>query len=46
MRNIEERFFLLLKMIQKEVEVFTMSQKIKGRVKEQMEKLAEKTLSQ
>ena len=37
--DIEERFFLLLKMIQKETEVFSMSQKIKGRVKEQMEKL-------
>ncbi len=37
--NVEERFFLLLKLIQKETEVFTMSQKIKGRVKEQMEKL-------
>ncbi|WDP91424.1 MAG: endopeptidase La [Desulfobacter sp.] len=37
--DLEERFFLLLKMIQKETEVFTMSQKIKGRVKEQMEKL-------
>ncbi len=37
--DIEERFFLLLKLIQKETEVFSMSQKIKGRVKEQMEKL-------
>lgn len=37
--NIEERFLLLLKLIQKETEVFTMSQKIKGRVKEQMDKL-------
>ncbi len=37
--DIEERFFMLLKMIQKETEVFTMSQKIKGRVKAQMEKL-------
>lgn len=37
--DIEERFFFLLKLIQKETEVFTMSQKIKGRVKEQMEKL-------
>jgi ATP-dependent Lon protease len=36
---IEERFFLLLKLIQQETEVFSMSQKIKGRVKEQMEKL-------
>ncbi|MCF6248986.1 MAG: endopeptidase La [Desulfobacula sp.] len=40
--NIEERFFLLLKLIQKETEVFIMSQKIKGRVKEQMEKLQKK----
>ncbi|MFA5903141.1 MAG: endopeptidase La [Desulfobacula sp.] len=37
--NIEERFLLLLKLIQKETEVFAMSQKIKGRVKEQMDKL-------
>ena len=37
--DIEERFFILLKLIQKETEVFSMSQKIKGRVKEQMEKL-------
>ncbi|MDD4275024.1 MAG: endopeptidase La [Desulfobacter postgatei] len=37
--DIEERFFLLLKFIQKETEVFSMSQKIKGRVKEQMDKL-------
>ena len=40
--NIEERFFLLLKLIQKETEVFIMSQKIKGRVKDQMEKLQKK----
>ncbi len=40
--NIESRFFLLLKLIQKETEVFTMSQKIKGRVKEQMEDLQKK----
>jgi len=40
--NIEDRFFLLLKLIQKETEVFTMSQKIKGRVKEQMEGLQKK----
>ncbi len=40
--SIEERFFLLLKLIQKETEVFTMSQKIKGRVKEQMETLQKK----
>jgi len=40
--NIEDRFFLLLKLIEKETEVFTMSQKIKGRVKEQMETLQKK----
>ncbi|MBU8910999.1 MAG: endopeptidase La [Desulfobacterales bacterium] len=40
--NIEDRFFLLLKLIQKETEVFTMSQKIKGRVKEQMETFQKK----
>ncbi len=40
--NIEKRYFLLLQMIQKETEVFTMSQKIKGRVKDQMEKLQKK----
>jgi len=40
--NIEDRFFLLLKLIQKETEVFTMSQKIKGRVKKQMEKIQKK----
>ncbi len=40
--DIEERFFLLLKMIQKEIQVFSMSQKIKGRVKEQMESLQKK----
>ena len=40
--DIEQRFFLLLKLIQKEIEVFTMSQKIKGRVKDQMEKLQKK----
>lgn len=37
--DIEERFFLLLKFIQKETQIFSMSQKIKGRVKEQMDKL-------
>ncbi|MBU2429197.1 MAG: endopeptidase La, partial [Proteobacteria bacterium] len=37
--DIEKRFFLLLQLIQKEIEVFTMSQKIKGRVKDQMETL-------
>lgn len=36
--DIEKRFYLLLKLIQQETEVFSMSQKIKGRVKEQMEK--------
>jgi len=40
--KIEDRFFLLLKLIQKETEVFTMSQKIKGRVKEQMETFQKK----
>ncbi len=40
--DIEERFFILLKLIQKETEVFSMSQKIKGRVKDQMEKLQKK----
>ncbi len=40
--NIEDRFFLLLKSIQKETEVFSMSQKIKGRVKNQMEKIQKK----
>jgi ATP-dependent Lon protease len=40
--NIEERFFLLLKLIRKETEVFTMSQKIKGRVKNQIDKLQKK----
>jgi ATP-dependent Lon protease len=40
--NIENRFFLLLKFIQKETEVFSMSQKIKGRVKDQMEKIQKK----
>ncbi|MBI9089566.1 MAG: endopeptidase La [Desulfobacterium sp.] len=39
---IEERLFLLLKLIREETEVFAMSQKIKGRVKEQMEKLQKK----
>ena len=40
--KLESRFFLLLKLIQKETEVFTMSQKIKGRVKDQMESLQKK----
>ena len=37
--DVEQRFFQLLKLIQQETEVFSMSQKIKGRVKDQMEKL-------
>ncbi|MCG8566200.1 MAG: endopeptidase La, partial [Desulfobacterales bacterium] len=37
--DIEQRYFMLLKLIQNEIEVFSMSQKIKGRVKDQMEKL-------
>jgi ATP-dependent Lon protease len=37
--DIEKRFYLLLQLIEQETEVFAMSQKIKGRVKEQMEKL-------
>lgn len=40
--SLEERFMLLLKLIEQEIEVFAMSQKIKGRVKEQMEKLQKK----
>lgn len=40
--DVEKRFFQLLKLIQRETEVFTMSQKIKGRVKAQMEKLQKK----
>ncbi len=40
--NLEERFILLLKLIEEETEVFAMSQKIKGRVKKQMEKLQKK----
>ncbi len=40
--SVEERFFLLLKLIQQETEIFTVSQKIKGRVKDQMEKLQKK----
>jgi len=40
--SLEERFMLLLKLIEEEIEVFAMSQKIKGRVKEQMEKLQKK----
>lgn len=37
--DLDDRFLLLLKLIEEEIEVFAMSQKIKGRVKEQMEKL-------
>ena len=40
--NIENRFFLLLKFIQKESQVFSMSQKIKGRVKNQLDKIQKK----
>lgn len=40
--SLEERFMLLLKLTEEEIEVFAMSQKIKGRVKEQMEKLQKK----
>jgi len=40
--KLEERFVLLLKMIEEESEVVTMSEKIKGRVKEQMEALQKK----
>ena len=40
--NIEDRFFLLLKLIQNETQVFSMSQKIKGRVKDQMGKIQKK----
>ncbi len=40
--DLEERCILLLKLIEEETEVFAMSQKIKGRVKEQMERLQKK----
>ncbi|MBF0572626.1 MAG: endopeptidase La [Desulfamplus sp.] len=40
--SLEDRFLLLLKLIEQEIEVFAMSQKIKGRVKEQIEKLNKK----
>ena len=40
--NIEERFLLLLKLLHEETQVFTMSQKIKGRVKEQMKTIHKK----
>ncbi|MBF0242272.1 MAG: endopeptidase La [Desulfamplus sp.] len=39
---LEDRFLLLLKLIEQEIEVFAMSQKIKGRVKEQIDKLNKK----
>ncbi|MCK5099992.1 MAG: endopeptidase La, partial [Desulfobacteraceae bacterium] len=42
MYDIEERLFFLLQLIQKETDVFSMSQKIKGRVKSQMEKFQKK----
>ncbi len=35
--DLEKRFFLLLKMIQREIEVLSLTQKIQGRVKEQMD---------
>ncbi|SLM30262.1 DNA-binding ATP-dependent protease La [Desulfamplus magnetovallimortis] len=37
--DLEDRFLLLLRLIEEEIEVLAMSQKIKVRVKEQMEKL-------
>ena len=40
--RLEERFVLLAKMIEEENEVVTMSEKIKGRVKEQMEAFQKK----
>ena len=40
--KLEDRYFLLLKLIQEETEIFAMSQKIKGRVKKQIEKLQKK----
>ena len=40
--DVEERFMLLLQFIRKETEVLAMSQKIKGRVKDQMDKLQKK----
>ena len=40
--DIEERLFFLLQLIKKEIDVFSMSQKIKGRVKSQMEKFQKK----
>ncbi len=40
--DVEERLFFLLQLIKKEADVFSMSQKIKGRVKSQMEKFQKK----
>ena len=40
--NLEKRFLLLLTLIEEETQVFAMSQKIKGRVKQQMEKFQKK----
>ena len=40
--DVEERFLLLMKFIRKETEVLAMSRKIKGRVKDQMDKLQKK----
>lgn len=40
--SLEDRFVLILKLIEQEIEVFAMSQKIKDRVKDQMEKLQKK----
>ena len=40
--RLEERFVLLLKLIEEEMEVLAMSEKIKGRVKEQMEAFQKK----
>ena len=40
--DIEERLVLLLNLIGRETEVFSMSQKIKGRVKDQMDKFQKK----
>ena len=40
--RLEDRFVLLLKLIEEESEVVAMSEKIKGRVKEQMEALQKK----
>ncbi|OQY01069.1 MAG: endopeptidase La [Desulfobacteraceae bacterium 4572_130] len=40
--DLDKRFLMLLKFIQEETEIFIMSQKIKERVKEQMEKFQKK----